>query len=843
MIFLFSDLLHSQSYGLQFSSHEVVPEKRTSLNLTPKDPLCLKENTQISFDFTFVPNQKDYFGYVVRIITATDQNIDIVYNQKLRKFNFVIGESFSNNFLIDSSKLFGDWNHCVILFDNKIQEVVFTLNNQFICKSKLNFNTTTCYKILFGANSMEKFMTIDVPPMRLKDISISTDKKQKYFYPLSENNGNQSTDNIDQKTALVNNPVWISPRHQNWNQVNTIVVAGNPSVAFDKNKEIIYIVSADSLYQLSFKNNQLTGSKLEKKMLNLQAGNQSIFDNSFNKLYNFFIDQQLVSSFNPADNTWQEGPYNYKLTEFWQANKFISTLDNGLYIFGGYGQLQYKNQVQRFGFSDQKWELLKSNGDFFMPRYLAALGVNARTDTAFIIGGYGSKSGDQTINPKYTYDLMAYSVSNNSFKHVFSFKQPKNQFCFSNSLVIDSTSTHFYGLIYPIDRFNSSLQLIKGSLSSPEYELVGDSMPFLFHDIESFSDLYYCPSSKKLVAVTILSPKKQPSVIKIFTLDFPPNKLVSTSPQISNFKKSFWLFAITILVFFIPAIYFVLKKRRNRVMHTSVASIQEDFKHETVSESIVNNETISNHGLYETELVTSSIFLFGHFEVIDKDGNDITRLFSPLLKEMFLLILFYTIKDGKGISSDKIYEILWTDKPIKDARNNYYVNVQKLKTILEKVGETNISKETGKWRFEILNETIRIDYQQFIDLANNKQPVIDKNYITELLSIINKGAFLREVQYDWMDDFKSTVSDFIITTILSYTSKANLQKDTDFILKLTNCIFHFDQMNEEALSLKCRCLIIVGRQVLAKETYLNFSKEFKKNYGKEFGQSFSEIIG
>lgn len=87
------------------------------------------------------------------------------------------------------------------------------------------------------------------------------------------------------------------------------------------------------------------------------------------------------------------------------------------------------------------------------------------------------------------------------------------------------------------------------------------------------------------------------------------------------------------------------------------------------------------------------------------------------------MILIYTFKDGKGVSSDKLYETIWADKPIKDARNNFSVNIVKLKSILEKAGSTSISKETGKWRFEILNNSIKLDYQQFLSWPMKNQPL------------------------------------------------------------------------------------------------------------------------
>ena len=55
--------------------------------------------------------------------------------------------------------------------------------------------------------------------------------------------------------------------------------------------------------------------------------------------------------------------------------------------------------------------------------------------------------------------------------------------------------------------------------------------------------------------------------------------------------------------------------------------------------------------------IHSSIFLFGQFQIIDREGNDITRLFTPLLKELLLVIAIYSIRNGRGISSEGLNEI------------------------------------------------------------------------------------------------------------------------------------------------------------------------------------------
>src|SRR5580692_1965363 len=87
-------LLHvsgfAQSHGLTFNSHEVVLEKRTSLDLSSGDSLCLAKKFELGFDINFIPGHQIYFGYVVRIISNDNQNIDLIFNQRSASFNIII---------------------------------------------------------------------------------------------------------------------------------------------------------------------------------------------------------------------------------------------------------------------------------------------------------------------------------------------------------------------------------------------------------------------------------------------------------------------------------------------------------------------------------------------------------------------------------------------------------------------------------------------------------------------------------------------------------------------------------------------------------------------------------
>lgn len=819
---VYSHIIFGQSHGLGFSSHEVVPEKRTSLHLTPKGPVCLREQTELSFDLEFRPNMETYFGYIVRVITTDHQNIDLVYNQRLGVFHCVIGEKVTGEFRIDTLQLYRGWNNIRIGFDPKAGEAVFYNKNTPVCRGKLAIRDNTCAHIYFGATNFEGHQTLDLPPMNIKDVRITQNGSPEHFYPLSESQGTAAEDTEGKNNASVRNPVWLKPKHQNWAHTHTIETAGTPSIAFNQQKEILYIITADSTFRLTFRDMQVRGDALSSGHTLLPDGNQSIYDPVRGQIYNVLIDEKKVRRYDTVAKRWDDSFTYTELTEYWQANKFISQQDTSLYILGGYGQLRYKNLVQRYHFPTQTWETVPVKGDHFMPRYLAALGLNAEGDTAFILGGYGSNTGDQSVNPKYNYELNAYSVRDRTFRTIWRFPEPARQFCFANSLVIDTATRDFYTLIYPTDKFNSSLQLIKGSLSAPAYQLMGDSIPYSFYDIRSFADLYYCPVSKKLVAVTLYNAKESTCQVKVYTLDFPPNALVPAKTAGKKSPGIWWAILPGLLL-----IIALLARRKRRSGAAPVAA-------NAMPVATPLSEPVPE------EPERSAVFLFGQFEAFDKEGNDITKLFTPLLKELFLLVLIHTYKDGKGISSEQLFDILWNDKPQKDARNNYSVNIVKLKAILEKAGEWHIGKESGKWKLEVLNQSVKVDYAHFAQLCAQKNPA-SRPFIQELLAVVNRGAFLKTVQYEWLDDIKSDISGQVIDLFLQYISTADLHAEAELVLRLTHAIFLFDALNEEALSYRCRSLVILGRHGIAQEAYQKFAKEYKESYGQEFGRSFKEI--
>jgi two-component SAPR family response regulator len=157
------------------------------------------------------------------------------------------------------------------------------------------------------------------------------------------------------------------------------------------------------------------------------------------------------------------------------------------------------------------------------------------------------------------------------------------------------------------------------------------------------------------------------------------------------------------------------------------------------------------------------------------------------------------------------------------------------------MGHCHLSKDTGYWKIEIDYQAIFVDYHQYLDIVSNKNK-LDKQKILQLTRITQRGNFLSNIEYEWLDAFKSDVSNEIIDSYLQFANSIKIADDPEFIIKLANDIFFFDPVNEEAMILKCKALSHLGKHSLAKTTYENFNKEYKGIYGENFEKNFHSVV-
>ena len=122
----------------------------------------------------------------------------------------------------------------------------------------------------------------------------------------------------------------------------------------------------------------------------------------------------------------------------------------------------------------------------------------------------------------------------------------------------------------------------------------------------------------------------------------------------------------------------------------------------------------------------------------------------------------------------------------------------------------------------------------------NKKP--NNKDIRTLISIVKRGSFLNNIDYEWADNFKQTITDYIIDYISDYVIKYEEKEDVNFLIEISHCLFNLDSINELSLYIKCKAYNKKGNHKLVKETYKKFSEEYKLLYGEDFNISLNDIL-
>lgn len=818
---LFVTKSSAQSHGLSFFSHEVEAGKRTTLDLFPGTGFDAADDFELSFELSFRPEQINYFGYILHL-EGPQRNIDLMYS-KTRLipdqsdpylFKLINGENSSKiNFHIDSEKILSQWNKVRLLIDFRNDRIVLYVNNKKYVENNARLVKSN-YKFIWGISSKNS----DCPPMNIRNIRLRSSRAD-YFWPLNEISGGIVPELNSGRNASVTHPSWIRAMHRNWRLNKSMHTKGNASIAFNESSGELYLIGQDSLLTYQLKGSKLTAVAYRSGRQALPSSNQSVYNASDQTLYNYYLDRDIkqVNTYDFKLNSWDK---NYAATimqvDYQNANNFISQIDTALYIIGGYGHFRYKNTVHRYNTVTKRLTEVKTQGDYFLPRYLAAAGTTDSGRTAYILGGYGSQSGQQIVNSKNLYDLVKLDIQTKTFKKIYDLQVEGEHFAFASSMIINEKARTFSTLIFPNNRFNSYLRLLQGNLDHPSYQLVGDSIPYKFHDVNGSANFYYDHLSKQYLAVTLLKSENDETTANVYTLQSPPDASPASDTDRTLLSDSLFiiLYALTGLSVTALLIRYLVKRRKKVRLPKPV-------------------------GLKHAE--KNAIFLFGGMQLINHEGNDIAKQFTSLLKELFLYILINTIRSGRGTSGEKLAELLWSDKSESKAKNNRDANLSRLKSVLSQAENISLCKESGKWKIDIDYSVIYLDYYHYLQIIANRKG-IGKTQIFQLIDISQRGNFLSEFDYPWLDQMKSEISNEIINVYLDYAKQIGIQDDPEFLIKIANNIFYLDSVNEEAIVIKCKALSYLGKHSLAKSSFENFIREFKALYNEDFKKDFHTIL-
>ncbi len=808
-------------------------DQRTQLDLSPEGYYSFRSEFELSFSIQLRDFGPANFGYIARIVDRDGQHIDIIFDSpESQSLHIVYGHAQNHISVPDNyPEIYDEWMEIGLKYNIKNKTLQFETPDTTIVLQGVVFSGKL--KIFFGRNDFNPIQTTDVPRMNIKDIRIFQKGICLHHFPLNENTGNEAKDIISHKKAIVQNPGWIKSRYD-WVWSFDTYLDGHAAICYESADESVFMVGEEQMKIFSVLKDSIETFKYSTPFSGLLRGSQVIYDTISNRLICYNLPNKTIYYFNFPDLNWvqiSDGPNRPE--SFWFHNKYYSGLDSVLYIIGGYGQHKYFKVVQKFDFKNYNWDTIHTHGEVFHPRMHAAIGSYA--DTLFILGGFGSMSGNQILNPEHYTDLMALSLKDFEFIKKYEFQAPMNDIDFAHSMVINEEDRSFYVLASTIFEYDTYLQLLGGNLADPKLIKYGGKIPYLYHNENSYCDLYYSKSSQELIAATFLTDRDvNETKISVYKVSFPPY-IIEVVPDEDRSRSGIILFGVFFLLFVIAMVSYLVKRMKKK---EKLAHIREAGKENDKADSDLHSQ--NSLIMAKPKNPANSILFFGGFQVINKHGNDITKKFTPLLKELFLVILLYSIKD-KGISVPRLTELLWFSMDAKTAKNNRAVNIAKLKHLLSEIDSFTVNRNTSYWQVEFNDSIVYNDYWSCIKRINHESSM-SKEELLQFLFLINKGPLLGNARYEWLDEFKLECSNLIIDSLSHFIDQHKIGSDPELMVQVADAILIFDIMHEEAISIKCKSLTALGKHSLAKEIYTKFSKDYTALYDEPFDRSFTDII-
>lgn len=812
--------------GLYFSSHEVIQDKRTSLNLTPLDYFRFSNQFTLEFEANFRKGD-GYYGYIFRLLGDDTTNIDLVSNLASTTSNFwlVYKEQTLLSFKWDQLKGAGYDEWVKIKFDIDLPNSCASLSINDV-KQDVTFPTsinTNLFNIVFGALHLQHFVSVDVCPMSLKNVRIYNDGELCRYWSLSEHSNDQVFDEVKNAEASVSNPNWIIDRHVKWKKVKEFEMEGIMGSSHDTRNRRIFFINEKEIYCIYLDSLVVdTIPFLGSKPYNEKLARQIIYNEYFDQLWSYDFDNERINIFNFDTRTWSENSNTIVESLYAHQNRFISPVDSSLITISGYGHYTYSSIVHHYNRQTQSWEMIDRK-DQIGPRYLSGSTV-MNNETALIFGGYGSQTGQQELSPNFYYDLYYFDLNNYTFRKIWTLPTPEIPFVPIETLVYDEGQNCFYTLVYNNMHHNTNLRLARFNIDDGEYVIYNDSIPYNFLDIDSWTSLFMNTKSSELITYITTGSK-----VEIFSIAYPPRLKKDILQKTKKTKYGSQLYWVTVILVSLMCVFYIYKRNRRRKT-TPHYEVPIDMNY---IELIVPPE----------QNKSASIYLLGTFKIIDSDGSDITSNFAPTTTQLFLLMLMNTIKNGKGTTSQELKNILWYDKDDNSARNNRNVYINKLRIILKSFEKIKIINDDGYQTIQGL-ELVFCDYvrvQALINLLKNN-PFFNKQVFVELVDLALTGTLLPLCQFEWLESHQTEYANLIIDTLLRFKDHAEVKSDLILLVKMADTILLHDNIDEDAISIKCYALFHMGHKKQALDSFNKFVVDYESLLAEKTKLTFEDLI-
>lgn len=234
------------------------------------------------------------------------------------------------------------------------------------------------------------------------------------------------------------------------------------------------------------------------------------------------------------------------------------------------------------------------------------------------------------------------------------------------------------------------------------------------------------------------------------------------------------------------------------------------------------------------------IRLFGEFRVVNKDGEDITGLFTPKVKELLIFILIGSVRNKMGVSISDVDSTLWEGIEARKIANNRAVTLNKLRKLVAQFENVEIVLNNGFLQFKSQGSFI-CDYFEAFKLCMIPEGMT-RQQLESFYLIVRNGSLLKGIDWAWLDDIRGFIGNQVMDNLLKLATFLQKENRIHEVEKVAQRMLDYDELSEEAVFLQVWAHQQVNNSHLAKFQFESFCTRYKKSMGENFGMNFNGFI-
>ena len=842
LLFLLTGMtLFAYSQGLLFQANDKEIKERTSLQIFQEGEIpCFTKNFQLIFELSI--RDFDTFGYV--FLLKEDQG----KTKYSFTYTYLDGENSTFKFNTDGKEnhyslnlrndaLAYQWIPVSFAFD--LQQDVLTIrigdNEKKI--TSLGLKDTFCPHLFFGRYDY----ILDMPTFAIRNLKLEGDRSHSYTFPLNENEGEEVHTSTGKVLGTVVNPVWLINGSYHWEKLFEYSFQTPSGITFEPDSQRLIIFSQDSLltYNLlkrqpqkySYSNKLPVKLQLATHFMNTTDGKLYVYE-----LNNLPLGDATVAALDLNNQEWKQTGVAALPVQLHHHDGFWDETTGKYLVFGGFGNKRFNNTFLEYDIEGDRWDTLSYSGDRIIPRYFSGMAVNKNREHIYVFGGMGNESGEQSVGRNYLHDLYLLDRKQQSVRRLWQ-NASGHRLVVARDMILTPDEKYIYALCYPEYLSDTYLQLYRLTVDDGTMKALGDSIPMRSEEIMTNANLYYNSLTHEYYCTTTEFDKKGHTVIRTYVLSAPPvslDEIRSYGSRSSLEIRWLWIMAGIGVLLLAGGVLFVRKKRgkqRNAVLESSSVLMSPPVGREP-DKSVQGKETLAKEDFESSLVRPNAVYLFGPFTVIDRNGRDITHLFSSRLRQVFIYILLHSTHNG--VLSASLNEVFWPDKPDDKVKNLKGVTINQIRKNLAELDGVELVHDKGYFRLVFTD--CYCDYFRFRTLKNAEEVE------NELGILLMRGKFLDGMDAGMMDHFKQKVEEFLSSFLPLEIERLYQQHKYDAVIRFCNVLFRVDPVNELALAYGMHALNHTGSSQEAILQYSLFVREYRQMMNEEYSISYAELM-